>query len=65
MTDVKMPHLLPGETLKPEMSLSLRDLMAIEVMKALLSEKIHRGSHATANLAYEYADAMIKARGNV
>ena len=46
---------------------SLRDYMAVEVMRSLMSETEYRQNHHSSELAaisYYYADAMIKARGN-
>jgi len=45
---------------------SLRDYMAVEVMRSLISETEYRQNHNSSELAaisYYYADAMIKARG--
>ena len=45
---------------------SLRDYMAVEVMRSLMSETEYSQNHAVSELAamaYYYADAMIKARG--
>lgn len=45
---------------------SLRDYMAVEVMRSLISETEYRQNHNSSELAaisYCYADAMIKARG--
>jgi hypothetical protein len=45
---------------------SLRDYMAVEVMRSLMSETEYRQNHNSSELAaisYYYADAMIKARG--
>ena len=45
---------------------SLRDYMAVEVMRSLVSDTEYRQNHAVSELAaisYYYADAMIKARG--
>lgn len=45
---------------------SLRDYMAVEVMRSLVSDTEYRQNHAVselADMAYYYADAMIKVRG--